>query len=84
LDVVSPCNQRHAFDETLTTTFSFRLKTPGGTLVPGTAACGGTECHKIVFLPTNKLAANTTYSAMATGGNAQGTATVTWHFKTGP
>jgi hypothetical protein len=72
------------FDETLSTTFSFKLKTPSGTLVPGTTSCGGIECHKVIFRPTNPLAATTTYTAIATGGNPQGVTTVTWHFKTGP
>jgi hypothetical protein len=72
------------FDETLSTTFSFKLKTPSGALVPGTTSCGGIECHKVIFRPNNPLAANTTYTAIATGGNPQGVTTVTWHFKTGP
>jgi predicted heme/steroid binding protein len=70
------------FDEAPTTTYSFKLMTPSGTLVPGTLVCGR-ECHKLTFVPTNKLAANTTYTAVAKLGNAEGVATAKWHFTTG-
>ncbi|MEP7360742.1 MAG: Ig-like domain-containing protein [Chloroflexota bacterium] len=71
------------FDEAPTTTYSFKLMTPSGTLVPGTVVCGR-ECHKLTFVPNTRLAANTTYTAVAKLGNAHGVATATWSFKTGP
>jgi hypothetical protein len=77
-------NPSATFDESLSTTYSFKLKLPSGALVPGTTSCSDKECHKLIFRPNGPLAANTTYTAIATGGNPQGTASITWHFKTGP
>jgi hypothetical protein len=71
------------FDESLTTTFSFKLMSPNGSLVAGSVTCDR-ECHKLTFHPTGTLAANTTYTAVAKGGNPEGVARVTWSFKTGP
>jgi hypothetical protein len=70
------------FDESLTTTTSFKLMTLAGVLIPGTMTCDR-ECHKLTFHPTNPLAANTTYIAVARGGNPQGVAKAKWQFKTG-
>jgi hypothetical protein len=69
------------FDESLTTTTSFKLVAPSGALVPGTLTCD-VECHKLTFHPSQQLAANTKYTATAKGGNPQGVATATWSFTT--
>ena len=70
------------FDVSLTTK-SFTLTRQGGGSVSGTLTCDR-ECHVLTFHPNSVLAANTTYTAVASGGNAQGGRSISWSFKTGP
>ena len=70
------------FDVSLTTR-SFTLTRQGGGSVAGTLTCDR-ECHVLTFHPNSVLAANTTYRAVASGGNAQGGRSISWSFKTGP
>lgn len=69
------------FDESLTSN-SFSLRRPNGTIVPGTVTCGR-ECNILTFHPSSPLAPTTIYTAVAQGGNSQGSRQVTWSFKTG-